>query len=76
MKKQDAPGTTFTKHMNIAKGLMSEDNYLLSEILFSEYISEQLKNIHNKLHFLIELIENKDSKGLHNFLDEIRGNIE
>ena len=34
MKHQEAPGTTFKKHMAIAKGLLSEDDYLLQEILF------------------------------------------
>jgi prephenate dehydrogenase len=76
MKKQEAPGTTFKKHMNIAKGLMSEDNYLLSEILFGPYSEVQLKNIHAKLSHLIEMIEKRDSKELHKFLDEIRNNIE
>ena len=33
MKHQEAPGTTFKKHMAIAKGLLSEDDYLLQEIL-------------------------------------------
>ena len=32
MKHQEAPGTTFKKHMAIAKGLLSEDDYLLQEI--------------------------------------------
>ena len=35
MKHQDAPGTTFKRHMAIARGLMSEDDFLLSEILFN-----------------------------------------
>ena len=35
MKHQDAPGTTFKKHMAIARGLLSEDDYLLTEILFN-----------------------------------------
>ena len=35
MKHQEAPGTTFKKHMAIAKGLLSEDDYLLQEILFN-----------------------------------------
>ncbi len=39
MKHQDAPGTTFKKVHDIARGLMSEDNYLLSEILFNPYLS-------------------------------------
>lgn len=35
MKHQDAPGTTFKRHMKIARGLLSEDDYLLTEILFN-----------------------------------------
>ena len=35
MKHQEAPGTTFKKHMAIARGLLSEDDYLLQEILFN-----------------------------------------
>ncbi|MCK4980047.1 MAG: prephenate dehydrogenase, partial [Candidatus Delongbacteria bacterium] len=30
MEKQDAPGTTFRKHMLIAEGLLKEDDYLLA----------------------------------------------
>jgi len=30
MKEQQAPGTTFKKHFSIAKGLLSEDDFLLS----------------------------------------------
>lgn len=32
MKHQDAPGTTFKRHMQIAKGVLNEDDYLLQEI--------------------------------------------
>ena len=35
MKHQDAPGTTFKRHMKIAKGVLNEDDYLLQEILFN-----------------------------------------
>lgn len=76
MKKQDAPGTTFTKHMNIAKGLLSEDDYLLSEILFNSYTLEQVENIHQKLDDLIQLIRNRDEVGLHAFINQLRKNIE
>ena len=34
MKHQDAPGTTFKRHMKIARGLLSEDDYLLTTKLF------------------------------------------
>jgi prephenate dehydrogenase len=75
MKKQEAPGTTFRKHMVIAKGLMSENDYLLSEILFNPYTLPQVENISEKLSFLIEVIKNKDTKALHEFLAELRKNI-
>ena len=35
MKHQDAPGTTFKRHMAIARGVLGEDDYLLQEILFN-----------------------------------------
>lgn len=75
MKKQDAPGTTFRKHMAIAKGLMSENDYLLSEILMNPYTQPQLNRIREKLTFLIELIDKRDTKALHEFLADVRKNI-
>ena len=42
MKHQDAPGTTFKRHMGIAKGVLNEDDYLLQEILFNPYTSDQV----------------------------------
>ena len=76
MKTQEAPGTTFRKHLNIAKGLMSEDDYLLSEILLNPYTIKQVKNIHQSLDNLIQLIEKHDVKGLHSFCGKLRKNIE
>lgn len=49
MEHQDAPGTTFKRHMAIARGLMSEDDYLLSEILFNPNTPAQLSKIQEKL---------------------------
>lgn len=76
MKHQKAPGTTFNKHMNIAKGLLSEEDHLLTEILFNPYTYEQVENIRFQLKHLLELIKNKDSKGMQEFLDIVRKNIE
>jgi len=76
MKKQEAPGTTFKKHMSIAKGLMSENDYLLSEILFSPYTLQQLEKISSKLGYLTELVRNKDEKELHKFIGTLRKNIQ
>lgn len=76
MKKQEAPGTTFRKHLDVARGVLSEDDYLLSEILFSPYTAEQVKKINARLEYLIELISNRDFSKLKIFFDELRKNIE
>ena len=75
MKKQKAPGTTFQKHLDIAKGLLSEDDFLLSEILFNPYTYEQVENIRYELKILLELIKNKDTDGMKGFLTKVRNNI-
>jgi len=75
MKHQEAPGTTFKKHMAIARGLMSEDDYLLTEILFNPHTPEQLGQIRKELANLLKIIETKDSKAMKEFLSEIRGKI-
>jgi len=75
MKHQDAPGTTFKKHMNIARGLLSEDDYLLSEILFNPRTPAQLEQIRKELAYLLEIIKEKDSKAMGDFLTKVRKNI-
>ncbi len=75
MKEQEAPGTTFKKHLNIAKGLLSEDNYLLSEILLNPYTLDQVEEIHAKLDQLLSLIKQRDTEGLHQFFNEVRENL-
>lgn len=76
MKHQDAPGTTFKRHMNIAQGLLSEDDFLLSEILFNPFTPEQLIKIREKLKELLAIIEQKDSTAMKEFLTQVRKNIE
>lgn len=76
MKKLEAPGTTFRKHLEVARGVLSEDDFLLSEILFSPYTAEQVKKINAKLDSLIEMITRKDFESLKNFFDTLRKNIE
>jgi prephenate dehydrogenase len=75
MQKQEAPGTTFRKHMATVKGVMSENDYLLSEIMLNPFTLPQIEHIREKLTDLIEMIKNKDSKALHQFFTEIRRNI-
>ncbi len=75
MKKQDAPGTTFRKHMDIAKGLLSEDDYLLTEILFNPHTIGQVEQIRKELKSLIELISKRDTEGMKQFLSKVRNNL-
>lgn len=75
MKHQEAPGTTFKKHMNIARGLLSEDDYLLSEILLNPHTSKQLQKIQHELQKLEQLVNSKDTEAIHTYLKGIRENI-
>ena len=76
MKHQEAPGTTFKRHMDIAKGLLSEDDFLLSEILFNPHTPRQVENIRKELLDLLDIIENKDNDRMLVFLTKVRRNIE
>lgn len=75
MKEQEAPGTTFKKHYSIAEGLLSEDDYLLSEILLSPYSLEQVERISNQMESLIEMIRARDKEKLKVFFEMLRSNI-
>lgn len=76
MVPQEAPGTTFKRHMDIAKGLLAEDDYLLSEILFNPYTHDQVSKIRAELKVLLEIIDAKDSEKMQGFLKQVRKNIE
>ena len=76
MKHQEAPGTTFKRHMAIAKGLMSDDDYLLHEILFNTHTTEQLNNIQRQLTRLQQIVASKDRIEMKKYLNEVRSNIE
>ena len=76
MKHQDAPGTTFKKHMAIARGLLSEDDYLLSEILFNPNTPQQLNKIIDELSKLLQIVNEHKSDAMKRFLDGVRKNLE
>ncbi len=76
MKHQDAPGTTFTKHLETAQGVLSEDDYLLSEILFNPYTPEQVENILGQLTNLLELIKKHDTQTMVEYFNKLRKNIQ
>ena len=75
MKHQDAPGTTFKRHMRIAKGVLNEDDYLLQEILFNPYTHDQVSQIRTELKELLEIIDTKNADGMKGYLTKIRNNV-
>ena len=75
MKHQDAPGTTFKRHMKIAQGVLSEDDTLLREILFNPYTKHEIENIRKEMKELIEIIDNRDEEHMQQYLTKIRENI-
>lgn len=75
MKHQDAPGTTFKRHMRIAQGVLNEDDYLLQEILFNPYTHDQVAQIRDELKELLAIIDKKDAKGMKTYLTKIRNNM-
>ena len=75
MKHQDAPGTTFSKHLETAKGVLSEDDYLLSEVLFNPYTPEQVENVIANMEDLLEIIKKKDTNEMSAYLNRLRANI-
>ncbi len=75
MKHQDAPGTTFKRHMRIAKGVLNEDDFLLHEVLFNPYTHDQVSQIRTELKQLLEIIDNRDAQGMKDYLTKIRDNV-
>ena len=76
MKHQDAPGTTFKRHLKIARGVLGEDDCLLREILFNPRTSGQVSQIRDELKELLDIIDRKDEDRLNAYLQRIRKNID
>ena len=75
MKHQDAPGTTFKRHFDIARGLLGEDDFLLQEIMFNPHTPKQLEKIQQQLAELQTIVENHDAKAMKKYLTQLRENI-
>ena len=75
MKHQDAPGTTFKRHLAIAKGVLGEDDCLLREILFNPRTGSQVSKIRDEIDKLLNIIDSHDEKALNEYLTRIRRNI-
>jgi prephenate dehydrogenase len=75
MRELDAPGTNFRKHLDIARGLLAEDDTLLAEILFNPHTVRQLELINSRLAYLSHIIKDRDHDEMGKFLAGLRKNI-
>lgn len=69
------PGTTYKKHQEITRGLMSEDNHLLSEVLFNDNTLKQIEGMADTLKLYADIIRNKDADTLFSLLNKIRDKL-
>ena len=76
MKHQDSPGTTLKRHLMIARGVLSEDDTLLREILFNPKTKSHVEQIRAELKELIQIIDDRDEDALNQYLVKIRKNIQ
>ena len=70
-----APGTTFKRHLAIARGVLGEDNGLLREILWNPHTVQQVEQIRDELAELSTIIAEKDGDKLEAYLTRLRENI-
>ncbi len=73
---QGVPGTTFAKHMSIARGLMAEDDHLLAEILFNSHSLMELDRVTSRLEYLKHIIRDRDHEELYTFFEGLRKNLQ
>lgn len=76
IEKQEAPGTTFKRHMDIAHGFLNEDSFLISEVLFNPFSAERVAKIRDNMAALLEIIETKDKARLDAFVSQAKKNVE
>jgi prephenate dehydrogenase len=69
------PGTTFSRHRQIAQKLLLEDDFLLSEVLFNKNSISQLENIVHRLEFLKHVIRARDYEEAQKFFNKLRENL-
>jgi prephenate dehydrogenase len=75
MESRAVPGATFARHRRIARGLLSEDDHLLAEILFNPHSLAQIEKITAKLEFLKHIIKGKDYDEAGRFFSRLRDNV-
>ena len=61
--------------MKIARGVLSEDDTLLREILFNPHTKPKVESIRTELKQLIQIIDDRDEEAMTEYLTRIRRNI-
>jgi len=75
LNRKTVPGTTFARHHEIARGLLSEDDFLLAEVLFNQHSLEQIEKINSRLELLKHIIKAKDYEEAQKFFAKLRENL-
>lgn len=69
------PGTTFARHMTLARKVLAEDDHLLAEILFNPYSLDEIAKITSRLEFLKHIVMASDSEEASKFFGRLRENL-
>ncbi|MEW6026120.1 MAG: prephenate dehydrogenase/arogenate dehydrogenase family protein [Planctomycetota bacterium] len=75
LNRKTVPGTTFARHYGIARGLLSEDDFLLAEVLFNQHSLAQLEKINSRLELLKHIIRARDYEEAQKFFAKLRDNL-
>lgn len=76
MRRLDAPGTTFSKHLDIARGLLKENDELLSEILLNPHAARSLELVGSRLSLLAHILRDRDKTALSEFFAGLRDRLD
>jgi prephenate dehydrogenase len=76
LKGQEVPGTTFVRHLEIARRLLLEDDNLVTEILFNQHSLKRLETICTNMEFLKHVIRARDREEISKLLARLRRNIQ
>ena len=69
------PGSTFSRHLKIARGLLAEDDQLLAEILFNPGSLPQLDKVTANLEYLKHVIRGRDTEEARKLFGRLRKNV-
>jgi len=69
------PGTTFGRHLKIARGLLDEDDHLLAEILFNPFTQPQLEKVTGCLEYFKHVIAGRDYEEAAKLFARLRRNV-